>query len=273
MSTRNIVRSMLFIQLRLDMSIRFIHKAFRAILVPLCMWLVPAMHAQAPTVAEQYLFAQVNAERVNAGLSPLQHNDALTGAARQHALRMGASGMLEHQLSGEPDLMQRASAGATYFPVVTENIGEGPTAIDLHRALMESPHHRENILDPEVNVAGIAAVPYRGELWVVEDFGRVIVPVTYAEQERQVAGLLQQLGLHEVQMTERARTMCGMDTGFTGPRPAFVMRYAASALSRLPAELSDRISDGNVSKAEVGACAPDRSGDFSVYNIAIALYR
>ncbi len=235
--------------------------------------LMVQIRGQQPTVAEQYLFASINGERAAAGLPPLAWNGVLTTAAHQHALRMGASGMLAHQLSGESDLMQRASATGAFFPLVTENIGEGPSSIDMHHDLMQSRHHRENILDPEVNVIGIAAVPYRGELWVVEDFGREIVLVAYAEQERQVGGLLQNLGLRNVQSTARARTICQMQTGFTGPRPAFVMRYIASGLTRLPAEVNSRIMQGGVSQAEVGACAPDHTTDFSIYNIAIVLYR
>ncbi len=245
-------------------------------IVPAAVWallLGGVLRGQGPTIAEQYLFESINVERTSAGLPPLAWNNTLTAAARQHASRMGSSGTLAHQLSGEPDAMERASATGTFFPLVTENIGEGPSSVDLHQALMQSPHHRDNILDREVNVVGIAAVPYRGELWVVEDFAYKPQPVSYADQELQVAGLLQGTGLQSVQPTARARTICQMQTGYVGPRPAFVMRYIATGLSRLPAEVNARILAGGVSQAEVGACAPDRTSDFSVYNIAIVLYR
>ncbi len=229
--------------------------------------------AQQPTVAEQYLFAAINVERTNAGLPPLAGDGMLSTVARQHAIRMGLSGVLAHQVSGEPDLMARASATGTFFPLVTENIGEGESSIALHQALMRSPHHRDNILDAQVNVVGIAAVPYHGELWVVEDFASKPQPVSYTGQETEVAGLLQGTGLQSVQPTARARAICQMKTGFVGPRPAFVMRYIATGLGRLPSEVHARILEGGVSQAEVGACAPDRTDDFSVYSVAIVLYR
>ena len=222
------------------------------------------------TVAEQYFVMSVNAERAAAGLPALAWNGPLAYVAHQHAERMAAANTMSHQLRGEPELSQRAAITGTSFPMLAENVGVGPTAADLHRALMESPHHRENILDPKINSVGIAVVFARGSLWVVEDFALDLPRISLDEQERRVAGLVQSAGVLDVIPTAEARTMCGMDSGFVGRRPAFTVRYTADALNRLPEELLTRLAQGGVGWVAVGACRPAGSG---LYNIAVVLYR
>jgi uncharacterized protein YkwD len=39
---------------------------------------------------------------------------------------------------------------------------------------MLSPHHRENLLNPDYNVVGFAVVRNGNTIYVTEDFGRVI---------------------------------------------------------------------------------------------------
>jgi hypothetical protein len=239
----------------------------------LAIWLglIAAMQAGAQrTVAEQYFAMSVNEERAAAGLPALAWNSPLAFVAHQHAERMAAANTMSHQLRGEPELSERAATTGTNFPVLAENVGVGPSPADLHRALMDSPHHRENILDPKVNSVGIAVVFARGSLWVVEDFALDLPKISLAGQERQVAGLVQSTGMLDVIPTTDARSMCGMSSGFVGTRPAFTMRYTADSLRRLPDELLARLSQGGVSWAAVGACRPAGSG---LYNIAIVLYR
>lgn len=237
------------------------------------LFLTGAARCQQHTVAEQYLFSAINEERAAAGLSPLAWSQPLQTAADQHARRMGASAILSHRLRGEAELAERASASGNDFPLVTENVGEGTSPIDLHAALMQSPHHRENILDPQVNAIGIAVVPYRGELWVVEDFAYRVPFLPVEEQERLVTSLLRHAGLSVVQPTLQARTICTMETGFVGARPAFIMRYVANGMTYLPQELSQRMLEGGISRAEVGACAPVGPNESVAYRLAVVLYR
>jgi len=41
----------------------------------------------------------------------------------------------------------------------------------MHRGFMRSPHHRENLLDPDYEVAGFAVVRNGNMIYVTEDFG------------------------------------------------------------------------------------------------------
>ena len=122
------------------------------------------------TIAEQYLLLNINAERAAAGLGAVRFSEELQEAAHRHAMLMARSNSLEHQLRGEPDLLHRGlSAGARFYRI-TENIGVGPSILEMHVALMHSPHHRENILDDQVSAIGISVVQVRGYFWAVEDF-------------------------------------------------------------------------------------------------------
>ena len=94
----------------------------------------------------------------------------LQEAAYRHAVNMARANSLEHTLRGEPDLLHRGLDAGARFSRITENIGVGPSILEMHVALMHSPHHRQNILDDQVSAIGIAVVQVRGYFWAVEDF-------------------------------------------------------------------------------------------------------
>ena len=223
------------------------------------------------TLAEQYLYQSVNAERAATGLPSLTWNQPLQDAARFHAQRMRAAGTLSHQLSGEPDLTARAAHYGTSFSRVSENVAVGPSILQMHDALMHSPHHRENILDPAVDSIAVSVVADRGELWAVEDFAHTVETLPLDEQENRVAALLSRRGM-AAEATETARQTCQQDSGYVGARPGFVMRYTTADLNRLPEQLLARLQTGGYRRATVGACPPD-AGGFSSYSIAVMLYR
>ena len=225
------------------------------------------------TIAEQYLFQSINAERAAASLPPLTWSDSLTGAAAYHAGQMRAAGTISHQFKGEPDVAERAAHFGARFSRVAENVATSPSVLQMHTALMNSPHHRENILDPKVNTIGIAVLTQGRQLWAVEDFAHDVQNLSLDEQERQVGQLLADMALPRVFPSTEARATCAQSTGFVGSRPAFVMRYTASDLARLPSQLTARLAEGGVSSAAVGACSSQERTSFSTYNIAVLLYR
>src|ERR1700676_3312543 len=106
---------------------------------------------------EQFLFRSANRERTGRGLPPLAWNAALAEAARQHALLLAQQNALSHQFPGEMGLADRAAGTGARFSAIAENIALGPNAESLHQQWMKSPPHRANLLDPQMNSAGIAA--------------------------------------------------------------------------------------------------------------------
>jgi hypothetical protein len=140
---------------------------------------------------------------------------------------------------------------------------------------MNSPKHRENLLDPRVDSIGIRVVDREGRLYAVEDFDRSVMDLSLEQQENAVGQLLQSRSAVEIVPTsDNARRTCTMGSGYAGnQRPGFVMRYTAFDLTRLPEMLSQKLASGKYRDAEVGACAAEGAHNFSVYSIAVMLYQ
>jgi uncharacterized protein YkwD len=86
---------------------------------------------------------------------------------------MASQKQLSHDLPGEPALPQRLAATSTlHLGAEGENVGLASSAAEVHRGFMRSPHHRENLLDPDYNVAGFAVVRSANVVYVTEDFGQ-----------------------------------------------------------------------------------------------------
>jgi hypothetical protein len=234
---------------------------------------LPAIAQHKPTVAEQYLLSMANQERTRRGIQPLAWDEHLAAAAAQHAQRMMQQNNVSHQFPGEPDLTSRAVTAGARFSLVAENVAIAGSPQQLHTAWMNSPGHRANLLEPHENAAGIAVVQRNGELYAVEDFSEQVANIGISAQEQQVANLLHNLGMADVQSSADARKTCTLDTGHAGTRrPYFIMRYTTSDLSLLPEELKSRLAtDKRLHHAEVGACSL-RTQNFSSFSIAVLLY-
>jgi hypothetical protein len=234
---------------------------------------VPA-RAQTGSVAEQYLFQAANYERARVGLPSLRWDAALYRAAYAHAREMAARESISHQYAGEPELAERGKSAGGRFSVIAENVAEAPTAVRIHDAWMNSPGHRENLLDPRVDSVGISVLRRGGQLYAVQDFDRAVATLSLAEQERTVAQQLMAAGAAGILTdSEDARRTCGLATGYAGARqPRFVMRYTSSDLSRIPEQLRQKLATGAAREAVVGACAGSSGQPFSMYSIAVLLY-
>ncbi len=242
-------------------------------------WLGMAMAAAGqqgatmPADAEQ-LLALTNQARAADGLGPLRWSPALAEAARGHAEIMVESGALSHQYPGEPDLAPRAAAAGAHFHAVAENIAVGPDVTNIQTQWMHSVGHRTNILDPQMNVMGIALLRRGGELYAVEDFANEVESLTPAQVEARVASLLKQQGIAPTGPAVDARQTCEMPHGTAGgSRPLFVMRWESSDVSRLPPALLDRIHSRGYKYAAVGTCGSSHPGQgFTTYRVAVLLY-
>ena len=121
---------------------------------------------------EQTLFDAANRERAAQGLASLKWSAALASAARTHAQKMAQANRLEHQFPGEMDLGTRVRLAGVRFRAVAENVAQGPSAASIHSQWMNSPPHRANVLDPELDSIGIAVVERNGQLFAVQDFAQ-----------------------------------------------------------------------------------------------------
>lgn len=230
-----------------------------------------------PNVAEQFLLAAANQDRVARGLQPLRFDPTLAQAALAHAREMAAHRGISHQFPGEPKLSERGASAGARFSLISENVAEAPIASMIHDLWMHSKGHRENLLDPNVDVVGISVVLRDHEYYAVEDFADLIQPLSFNAQESAVASLLAKSGMQiangKVMSEQDARRTCSMPTGYVGSRqPWYIMRYTANGLAKLPVQLQSRLSSGKYHQAVVGACSESTSAPFSSYNIAVLLY-
>jgi uncharacterized protein YkwD len=116
------------------------------------------------------LLAKINAERRNRGLRTLRRNGLLEKYAEHWGRHLIRRRQLQHQ-----DLGRIIAASRYRLAEVGENLfrGSGRGAIDAgtaHTSLMRSPSHRANILLPQAQMAGIAALCMGNKLMVVQEF-------------------------------------------------------------------------------------------------------
>jgi uncharacterized protein YkwD len=128
--------------------------------------------------AEQQLLELANQRRREAGAPPLRIDATLSNAARAHGRLMVDRQELSHQFEGEPSLMPRLLVTGLRLDRVGENVAYNASVDKAFEALMQSPPHRRNLLDPSYNSAGFAAFWSNGRLYVVQDFARQLPSVS-----------------------------------------------------------------------------------------------
>ena len=228
----------------------------------------PSTH---PSTDEKFLLDAVNRERAAEGLQPLRWDSALAEAARQHAEVMARQDLLLHQCLNEPPLDQRAAAAGAKFAMIAENIAVGPNVAKIHDGWMNSPGHRQNILNADITSVGIATTRTTGGLFAVQDFSRPVESLSLAQQEERLISLLTAAGVRKAEATADARKTCGMEKGFQGDHVSYVTRFEVIDLSKLPDELLRKIKGGDYRSASVGACRSTNVDSFTRYRLAVLL--
>lgn len=125
----------------------------------------------------------VNIEREKEGLSPLVWNNQLGYAARYHAMDMATDNYFKHDSYDIVDgslvmvckTFDRIAKFYTEGFSGTENISAGnSTAAAIVDGWMNSPGHKQNILDPNAKYLGIGYYQKQGSDWThycVQCFG------------------------------------------------------------------------------------------------------
>lgn len=225
----------------------------------------------------EQLMALANESRAEAGLGRLVWDESLTAAARAHCLRMATEGPIAHRYTGEEGLSDRAAKAGARFDLIEENVAVGPNPAAIHAEWMQSPGHRANLLNPEVNRVGIAVVAVRGVLYATADYAHSVQKLTQAQVEARVAELIRVSGVQVRSDPAQARAACPLDHGLPtaqgGPQATFVMRWQDSNLGRLPDALTEKLASGQYHMAAVGSCAAQGvEGSFTAYRVAVLLY-
>lgn len=144
--------------------------------------------ASTEEIEEQELIADINQERHAHGLSDLVPDPLLGGAARSHSREMCGKDYFDHRSPSAGmatpmdryfQALQAHGEGRPDIALVGENIFYASVtnttynAQYAHEALMHSPGHRANILEPRFSKVGVGVYrDSKGRFWVTEMFLR-----------------------------------------------------------------------------------------------------
>ena len=238
------------------------------------------------TTAEKQLLEMANADRARAGRSPLKMDEGLVKAARAHAAEMASRKELSHQFSGEPALTQRISANsALHLDREGENVAIATTADDAHQALMASPPHRDNLLSPSFNIAGIGVFRKDNRIYVAQDFGDSLPSYSVKQAQELVAESVEQLRaqakmprLQRASNNSANASACAMAqsdslTAAAPPSGAYMLRYTSMQPETLPSAISKVISQRGLHTYSAGTCyARTQKYPGGAYWVALMFY-
>jgi uncharacterized protein YkwD len=106
--------------------------------------------------------AVTNAARNAAGAPALRLDPHLSRVADLHSYWMDRKERLFHS--------NRLGWKVTNWSTLGENVGVGSSIASLQSAFMNSPSHRQNVLDPNYRYVGVSVRPDNGRLWVTVVF-------------------------------------------------------------------------------------------------------
>jgi hypothetical protein len=139
---------------------------------------------------EQETARLINEEREQRGLPTLVFDEKLQQAARKHCEAMAALGKVTHQAEGEAELSRRLQDAGMRFGIAAENVASAGEVVEAQNIFMESPLHRDNILNRQANAMGVGVVRTPDGTFVTEDFvQKYDVPKPEDAEERVAAEL------------------------------------------------------------------------------------
>jgi hypothetical protein len=120
-----------------------------------------------PSTAAQRILDLTNAERAAVGLPGLTMRADVVAIAQAQSAAMAAASNIWHN----EQFLTQATRKALGANMLGENVGMGGNVDQVHVALMNSPGHKANILEPAFSVVGMAvAKSGDGLVYVTQDF-------------------------------------------------------------------------------------------------------
>ncbi|MCL5407513.1 MAG: CvpA family protein [Patescibacteria group bacterium] len=108
--------------------------------------------------SENIMINQVNNERVKVGLPPLKLDLTIRTVARFHSIDMAKNGYFSHVDLASKTPADRMTEGGVNYWLAGENIALAPTEELAEIGFMNSPKHRDNILDPKYGRIGVGII-------------------------------------------------------------------------------------------------------------------
>lgn len=123
-----------------------------------------ACYPRGPKPSELRFLRKHNRARVRRGVPRLSLDRQLSKVAIVHTREMVNAGVIYHVASS---LLSRR---VTNWSTLGENVGVGDNVDQLHRAFMNSPGHRANILYSGFRYIGIGVTRAHDRMWVTVNF-------------------------------------------------------------------------------------------------------
>ena len=152
------------------MRVRPVAGALLAALLGLAAMLAPSAGAEStPSAYADRLVTLINQARADQGLRALTVTSGTSTVATNWTRHLDAQKSLSHN----PDLGPQLEAhGSPNWSAYGENVGEGPTssADEVFKAYMNSPEHRDNILNAHYRYVGVGVIFDNSVAWNTLDF-------------------------------------------------------------------------------------------------------
>ena len=243
---------------------------------------------QFDAAGESQLVDLINRSRAQQGLPPYSVDSRLTAAARKHTELMVENGELSHQFAGEAALDIRFSNASLSSDREGENIDLNQTISGAHDALMRSPPHRANVLDPDFNAIGVGVIRTGDNIYVTEDFARRLPQYSEPQAEAAVQDAIQRYQRAHgfptpvrKPMTQLRRLACDMalndalDLAPASKLPNVhdVFGWTSGDPGKLPKGIDRLMGAGLAGGYSLGACfAPSVSHPGGVYWLVMVSY-
>jgi len=132
-----------------------------------------------PEAIEEQLFAKLNEERSARNLPRLRLSPDLVRLARAQSREMAESGVLTHASAAGKSLKERLDEAGFLYTTSGENVARSDSFLSgfIHESFMKSSAHRDNILDPGFDEAGVGVVSSKdATFFVTVDFLKSLTP-------------------------------------------------------------------------------------------------
>ena len=195
---------------------------------------------------------------------------------------------LSHQFEGEPSPQTRVNNEGLSSDAEGENVDLNHSIAGAHDALMHSPPHRANILDPDYNVVGVGVIRAGDNVWVTEDFARRLPQLSESQAESAVQSAVDRserargFGAPVRQPLRQLRHMaCDMalndDLNLTPASHVSgvhqVFAWTAGDPAKLPKGIDSMLGTGLKGGYSLGACfAPSVSHPGGIYWLVMVAY-
>lgn len=108
--------------------------------------------------SEDMMLTLVNNDRADYGLLPLKLDPTIRQVARLHSIDMAQNGYFSHLSLTDKTPADRMTEGGVQYWIAGENIALAPNASLAEIGFMNSPKHRDNILDQKYTRVGIGII-------------------------------------------------------------------------------------------------------------------